>query len=120
MTRPADTDLITLKRAVEEFFDNSLTVASLRAEQRRGNLAVYRIGKRDFTTIHDLREMQEKCRVGRKGHAFTLTEGGANGLSERERISSALAALNQTARALKKDSRNTSPANTGQRQARPR
>ena len=117
MSSKADTDLITLQDAAEVYFDNKITAASLRAEQRRGNLAIDRIGRRYFTTVYDLKEMQEKCRVGHKGRAFTSTEGGSNGLSERERISSALFALNQTARALKSNSQNTSQENTGRRKA---
>jgi hypothetical protein len=112
-----DDDPITLKRACQEFGNGQFTVATLRAEMRRGNLETYRIGNRDFTTLRDLREMQQKCRASRKGRAFTLIKDEGNGLSETDRISSALAALNQTTKALKNSLPNTSVASTARRGA---
>jgi hypothetical protein len=111
---------ITLQDACEMVFRGSITPASLRAEQRRGNLSTFKIGRTIFTTLHDLREMQDKCRVVRKDHASTSIKVECNGLSETDRTLSALAALNQTVKGLKSGSLNTSAQNTNQRQARPR
>ena len=66
MTRDADrnfSDLITLDDACKHFLGGKVTVATLRAQHKMQNLEIYRIGRRDFTTISDLKQMQEKCRV---------------------------------------------------------
>ena len=116
----SDDDPITLKEACELAFRGTITIASLRAEAGRGNLEVFRVGRRDFTTLKSIREMREKCLDARKARASISTHDESNGLSETERASFALDALSQTAQALKSGSVNTSPANTGQRRARRR
>lgn len=115
-----DDDPITLKDACEKFFAGAFTIATLRAEHRRGNLEVYRIGKRDFTTLRDLREMQRKCRVAHKAPVSISTHDESSGLSEMDKRSSALAALSQTTKALKSSSPNISAANTNRRRAQAR
>ena len=104
-----DNDPIKLKDAAEEY---GLTVSTLRAEAGRGRLAIYRIGKRDYTTRNDIREMVARCRVDQKGHGFTLTPPAGSGSSETDRASSALAAARETALRLKNTSRNTSATST--------
>lgn len=108
---------ITLKRACEVEFAGALTVSSLRAEWKRGNLEVYRIGKRQFTTLRKIREMRERCLDAPKGRGSISTRNGNNGLSEMDRISSARVALSETAKALKSGSQNTSRQSTARRQA---
>jgi hypothetical protein len=123
MSRTADPgldDLLTLKDACELVFDGAFTIATLRAEHRKGNLEIYRIGRRDFTTLRDIQEMKKRCRVARRVPASISTRNAGNGLSETEHLSSALAALSQTTQTLKRNSPNTSAASTDQRRARHR
>ena len=113
--RPLEPDrAISLKHAAEEY---GFTVLTLRAEADRGNLTIYKIGKRYCTTPADIREMVNRCRVDPKGRAFTLIRSASNGSSETDRALSAQAALQTTLQALKNNSRNTSGSNTNQRAA---
>jgi hypothetical protein len=62
--RALDDDLpLTLRDACEMFFAGAVTPCTLRAEALRGNLRIFRIGRRDFTTMADLRAMREQCCV---------------------------------------------------------
>ena len=106
-----DNDPITLKDAAQHF---KLTVLTLRAEAWRGNLSIYKIGKRYYTTPADIRSMVEKCRVEQKARDFTLIRSASSGSSETERTASALAAANETVLRLKNSSRNTSATSTNQ------
>jgi hypothetical protein len=112
-------ELLTLDDACA-FLKGAGTVATLRAEQRRGRLEVYKIGKRLYTTRRDLKEMQRKCRVPQEALGFISTSGASNGLSEMDRISSVQAALSKTTKALTRSSRSTSGQDTGQQTARRR
>lgn len=114
-----DDDPITLDDACKTFLAGTATPATLRAEHRRGNLEVYRIGKRDYTTLRDLREMQRKCRVAHRGRVSISTHDEGNGSSETDKLSSALVALSQTTKALKSSSQNTSGRNTNRRRVHP-
>lgn len=58
-----DTDPITLTEASKVLLRGIVSVSALRAEIRRGNLAVERIGKNLYTTPEAIREMRIKCRV---------------------------------------------------------
>ncbi len=100
---------ITLRDAAEEY---GFTVSTLRAEAGRGRLAIYRIGKRDYTKRSDIEGMVEQCRVEQKGHGFTLIRSESNGSSETDRASSALAAARETALRLRNISPNTSAIST--------
>lgn len=102
-------DPITLKDAASHF---GFSVWTLRAEAGRGRLTIYRIGKRDYTTPNDIREMVTKCRVEQKGHGFTLTRGAGSGSSATDRALSARAAANETVLRLRSSSRNTSATST--------
>ncbi len=120
MIQPEADDPITLQEACDLAFRGTITIATLRAEAKRGTLEVFRIGRRDFTTLNAIREMRKRCPGARKAPASTLTPAVVNGLSETDRVSFALDALNQTTKALKSDSGNTSPANIAQRRVRRR
>lgn len=104
-----DTDPITLQDAASHF---GFSVWTLRTEADKGRLAIYRIGRKDYTTANDVREMVEKCRVEKKGHASTSTRRASNGPSETDRASSALAAANETVMMLRRPSLNTSAEST--------
>lgn len=99
-----DDDTITLKDAAQHF---GFSVYTLRAEADRGRLAIYKIGKRYYTTPADVKEMVKACRVDQKGHGFTSIRSAVNGPSETDRASSALAAARESAERLKNSSRNT-------------
>lgn len=112
-----DEDTITLKDAASHF---GFSVYTLRTEADRGRLAIYRIGKRYYTTPGDVKEMVRQCRVDQKALDFTLIRNARSTLSETGRASSALAAANETALKLKNSSRNTLGKNIARnRQVRP-
>jgi hypothetical protein len=120
-SRPqSEDDPITLADACRIVFADKIKVATLRAEASRGRLVIFRIGKRNFTTVNEVRRMVERCRVEREGQGSTLIHDGSNGLSETDRISSAQAALKTTLQGLRGSSRNTSARNTSRNQARHR
>ena len=97
-------------------------VSGLRREAGRGNLRIYKMANKDFTTLRDINDMREKCRAIPKEPASGLSpkretrqassQGTQHGSFETERKKSALDALRQTARGLSKPSRNTSTENT--------
>jgi hypothetical protein len=97
-----ENDPITLAEACSGFFGGKITVATLRAERDRGTLTVFRIGKRDFTTIMHLREMMQRCRVEIPG---SISIQPNKGLSKTEVESAAKAAL-ETVMMLKASPKN--------------
>jgi hypothetical protein len=115
---PDDNDPFPLAEACKIFPHAKLTPSTLRAEANRGRLAVFRLGKRDYTTIAAMRDMVRRCQESACRPASTSIPPGANGLSETEQLSSAQDALSQTLKALKGDSVNTSRASISQNQAR--
>jgi hypothetical protein len=118
MTSPADDDPITLADACELVFHNRIKVPTLRREAERGNLVTYRVGRRGFTTLRDVREMLQRCRAADPHQGSTSTQVAASGLSATDKSSSALVALNQTVAALKSSSPNTSLESTNRNGAR--
>jgi hypothetical protein len=104
-------DLLTLRQAAELY---GLKVATLRAEAARGRLAVFRMGKSDYTSHAAMQLMVKRCQDADPRHACISTGPGAPGASETERMSSARAALRQTIEGLKKGSPNTSARSTDQ------
>lgn len=58
-----DDDPITLKEACDLLLRGIVSVSALRAEIRRGNLTVERIGRNLYTTPAHIRTMRLKCRV---------------------------------------------------------
>ena len=128
MSSPATTEisedtLLRLKDAVRLGFpQGGMGVSGLRREAGRGNLKIYKMANKDFTTLRDINDMREKCRAIPKEPASGLSpkretrqassQGTQHGSFETERKKSALDALRQTARGLSKPSRNTSTENT--------
>ena len=104
---PSDT--MSLREAARFF---GFGFATLRAEGARGNLAIYRIGKRLYTTPADIQTMIERCRVEPKVLASTSIQPAAHGLSVMEDNLSALARAKMTVERLKASSQGTSPPNT--------
>jgi hypothetical protein len=54
---------ITLKDACKHCFSDAITVATLKAEHKRGNLVIFKIGRQYFTTLAEIKSMLEKCRM---------------------------------------------------------
>jgi hypothetical protein len=99
-----DDEPITLKEACEMLLGGRVQISTLRAEAARGRLVIFRLGRRDFTTALEIRDMVRKCQdVGRR-RASTSTQSESSGLSEMDQVSSAQAALSQTVAALKSSS----------------
>jgi len=101
MSHPNENDPVPLTKACEIFPDAKLTISTLRAEADRGHLDIFRLGKRDYTTLRSMREMVTKCQEESRRRGSTSIRNGANGSSETVEASSALAALKQTVTALK-------------------
>jgi hypothetical protein len=122
MTSPAPEtiDPITLKEACALYPQARLTVSTLRAEAGRGRLDIFRLGKRDCTTVAAMREMVRKCQDAARLRASTSTPSENSGSSETDRVLSAQAALNQTVAALKSGSVVTLARNTNRSAARRR
>lgn len=104
-----DNDPITLTEASRVVLRGVVSVSALRAEIRRGNLSVERIGKNLYTTASAIREMREKCRVMPNHHDSTSgkTETAASGSSATTGKTGELAALKATVNALKSNSLST-------------
>jgi hypothetical protein len=97
-----DDDPITLREACKLFPLAHLTVSTLRAEFRRDRLLIFPIGKRDYTTMREMREMVRRCQTeGNRRRRSSSTLREFNG-SSTERLASAQAALSQTVQVLKK------------------
>jgi hypothetical protein len=107
-----DTDPITLSEASSVVLRGVVSVTALRAEIKRGNLAVERIGKNLFTTPQAIREMREKCRVQPHHPASTSAPTTAPGSSATVDTASEQAALKGIAAALRSGSLATSRKNT--------
>lgn len=108
-----DTDPITLSEA-SDLLRGIVTVAALRAEVKRGNLAVERIGKNLFTTPAAIREMRERCRVKPSLPASISDQTTEPGSSATKDIASERAALKATAAALRSGSLSTLRKSTRQ------
>lgn len=117
--RYGDDEPMTLEEACRVIFHGKITPATLRAEHRRGNLIIEKIGRRYFVTRANINEMRERCRVvpTEKVPAFgcsrsvatpTAALSGHAGSSGTVPSSAAQAALQMTLQELKESSRSTS------------
>jgi hypothetical protein len=104
---PNEDDPVTLQEAVDIVYRGTIEVSTLRLMADRGHLHIFKVGRKWFTTLRSVREMKHTCPGNRKAPASGLIKNAGNGLSEMERASSALVALSETTRALKRNSRNT-------------
>jgi hypothetical protein len=109
-----ENDPIILKEACKLFPQAKLTPSTLRAEGARGRLTIFRMGKRDYTTLAFMREMVRRCQDEdcRRDSISIRTEG--SGLSATDRALNAQARANETVARLIKPSLNTSGANISQ------
>jgi hypothetical protein len=95
---------LALREAAERY---GLTVSTLRTEAARGRLTIYRIGRKHFTKPSDIAEMIQKCRVEPSRHASISIHDVTNGLSEKDRVSSALERAKASVARLSNSSRGT-------------
>lgn len=100
---------IRIKEAAQRF---GFKESTLRVEAARGRLAIFRIGRADYTTVDDIHEMVRRCRDAALPRASTLIRDENSGLSETEQASCARDALRLTVAKLRSNSRATSQANT--------
>jgi hypothetical protein len=77
-----DTPLRLEIAATLAFPDGSMTAAGLRRESARGRLVVERIAGKDFTTLRNIENMRELCRVQAKAHD-SICAGRAQGSGAR-------------------------------------
>jgi len=120
--QPSPDTPLRLKDAVKWAFPlGGMTVSGLRREAARGRLAIELIAGKQFTTLRAIAEMREKCRdshkapdcgSGRPSKAKTASPAKPHGLSETARASAARAALEKTAKELKKRLQTTLPTST--------
>ena len=121
MSHPDDeNEPITLVEACEIFSRAKLTISTLRAEADRGHLDIFRLGKRDYTTLRSMREMVSKCQEENRRRGSTSIQSASNGSSATARNSSALDALNQTVTALKRGLPHISGTSTNRSRAQRR
>ena len=93
MDHSSEDDPITLAEACRLFPTARLTVFTLRAEGGRGNLSIFRLGKRDYTTVRSMREMVRLCQE---------RDRRRDGPLDADRIQSSIAAARQVAERLKR------------------
>jgi hypothetical protein len=105
---------LTLQEAADLY---RLKISTLRAEASRGRLDVFRIGRRDYTTLEALKTMVRKCQEDARRRASISTQQESNGLSATAQLSSAQAALSQSVRALKDGLPRISGRSTGRSRA---
>src|SRR4051812_4243859 len=102
-----------LEVAIARYFpDGGVTIETMRAAIRKGELMCERIGRAYFVTPTDVKEWRNTCRARGSRQGFVSGSGKAvmpdGSLSMAERKSTLAAAL-ETTKGLKKNSASTSP-----------
>lgn len=115
-----DTMLRLEVAAALAFPDGSMTVAGLRREAEAGRLTIYLTNGKHYTTLANIQELKDKCRVQAKAQGSRSSKPKAvppSGTSATESGRSAQAALKATAQELRKSLPLTSRANTTPKRA---
>jgi hypothetical protein len=109
------------------FPGGAMTASGLRREAARGRLTIERIAGKHFTTLRHIEEMRQRCRDPQKVLDYGLnprsamqpanSSGARPGLSGTDRVRSARAALEETAKQLKGASQTTSQQNIKSRES---
>jgi len=118
---------LRLKDAIKLAFPfGGMTVSGLRKERERGNIRFERLANKDFVTLRAINDMRELCRDQQRTPDCGLSPksaarmgsspGGQRGSLEMDRVRSARAALELTARGLSVRSPNISQENTRSRE----
>jgi hypothetical protein len=80
MTDLDDDAPIRLSEAARRCFpDGTLSASGLRRLADKGLLAIERINGRDYTTLHAIKEMREKCRVAPRVRTYGFAQADAIG-----------------------------------------
>lgn len=87
---------LSLVDICEQIFGGSISPATLKAEHRRGNLELFKIGRKYFTTRRHVEAMIEKCRL-----QVQASQSKPDHQTEKARAVAALAALKLTVEKLK-------------------
>jgi hypothetical protein len=80
-------------------FSGTISVATLKAEHRRDNLVLFKIGRQYVTTLNEVNAMMEKCRVQTPPH---LRKHDPAEAERRRDVAGALISAKMTAMWLKK------------------
>jgi hypothetical protein len=56
-----DDDPVTLQEAVDIVYRGTIKVSTLRLEADRGNVEIFKVGRRQFTTLRSVREMKRNA-----------------------------------------------------------
>ncbi|SHG73143.1 hypothetical protein [Bradyrhizobium erythrophlei] len=88
---------LPLSDACEIYFSGRISVATLKAEQKRGNLEIYKIGRQYFTSFNQIKVMMEKCRLPSESRRANAHER----LTEEAKARVALASALLTAKKLR-------------------
>lgn len=127
---PVDDVAMTLQEACAVYFRGAdITPETLRAEARRGNLTIRRIGRRDWVTHAAMRKLVSPCQDQPKAPGSSSSTTGSptpeeepassgSGSSATGRSLDALAAASSIANELKKGLRPTSPESSGPQSAK--
>ncbi|MBF0677835.1 MAG: hypothetical protein IR164_02690 [Devosia sp.] len=110
---PADDVLMTLAEACDKVFGGAITPSSLRAEHKRGNLVIIRVGRTQFVTRGGIKDMLSKCQLDPQGRGlgFTPSRSARTGMEVSKRPAGSFAteassaardALSTTLQALKR------------------
>lgn len=96
------------------FPGGTMSEKGLRKEVARGNLSIFRVAGKDFTTLADVKRMIERCRAPQKESASNSGEKAKarSGSSAKEIGANPQDAALAIAKALKSGSRPTSPLDT--------
>jgi hypothetical protein len=112
-----DTQLSLQAAARLAFPDGTVSARTLRAEAARGKLAIFRIGKKYYTTVAEIERMIERCPVQPKAR-ISISGGDPGGPpSGQSGTEAARAALKASMAKLKEGSRTTSRPSTGRTSA---
>jgi hypothetical protein len=107
-----DETLLTLKDASEILFQGKISPEVLKAEWRKGNLELSKIGRSWFAPVSAFRELVAKCRVEAPARASGSIKREAHGQSLTAEAAAAQASLLMKLDGLKKPSGTTSRRNT--------
>jgi hypothetical protein len=103
-----------------------LKAAALRTEAKRGRLVISRVAGKDWTSVAEVREMFDRCRVNPEAHTYgsdrlagerTKEPSAQSGSSKTADASTALAAAWASVEKLSRRSPTISPASTPPRGA---
>ena len=108
----SDEQAFDLKTACQVFFSDEIKPKTLRGERDRGNLHLFRVGRKDFVLAGQIRAMikeKNKCSVPQNRPDSGSTQPNEAGSSSTGANGPALAAMNEIAAALKSNCKPPSP-----------